>query len=48
MKDGTQINFFQYMGGKDKSVLPPEKPLVLEDIDYLQFYDGTRVYVPEV
>ena len=48
MKDGTQINFFQYMGGKDKSVLPPDKPLVLEDIDYLQFYDGTRVYVPEV
>ena len=46
MKDGAQINFFQYMGGKDKSVLLPDKPLVLEDIDCLQFYDGTRVYVP--
>ena len=47
MKDGTQINFVQYMGGKDKSVLPTGTQLVLEDIDYLQFYDGTRLYVPE-
>lgn len=47
MKDGTQINFYQYMGGKDKSILTPENPLVLEDVDYLQFYDGTPLYVPE-
>lgn len=47
MKDGTQINFFQYEGGKDKSVVRANSPLILEDIDYLQFYDGTRLHVPE-
>lgn len=47
MKDGTQINFFQYEGGKDISVVRADRSLVLDDIDYLQFYDGTRLFVPE-
>lgn len=43
MKDGTEISLFQSMGAKDVAVLTAGSPIVLEEIDYLQMSDGTRI-----
>lgn len=46
LKDGTRIDFFQYTGATSDGTaeLTADSPLVLENIDYLQLSDGTRLY----
>lgn len=43
LKDGTQIHFFQYDGAKSCAVLKADSPIVLSEIDYVRFSDGTVI-----
>ncbi len=43
LKDGTEIHFFQSEGAKDTAHLSADSPIILEDVDYLQLPDGTRI-----
>lgn len=45
LKDGTAIPLFQSKGATDVAILAVESPIpiVLEEIDYLQMSDGTRL-----
>lgn len=43
MKDGTEISLFQSMGAKDVAILAADSPIVLEEVDYLQMSDGTKL-----
>lgn len=44
MKDGTEISLFQSMGAKKTAILSADSPIVLEEVDYLQMSDGTKIY----
>lgn len=46
LKDGTVVPLFQSKGATDVAILAIESPapIALEDIDYLQMSDGTRLY----
>ena len=46
LKDGTRIDFFQQIGADDTAELTADSPIVLEEVDYLQLSDGTRLYPP--
>lgn len=46
LKDGTRINFQQTEGATDTAFLQADSPIVLQDVDYLQLSDGTRIPVP--
>jgi len=43
MKDGTKISLFQSTGAKDVAILTADSPIVLEEVDYLQMSDGTKI-----
>ncbi len=43
LKDGTRIDFFQQIGADDTAELTADSPIVLEEVDYLQLSDGTRL-----
>lgn len=42
-KNGTEISLFQTRGAKDIAVLYADRPIVLEEVDYLQMSDGTKL-----
>lgn len=44
LKDGTRIDFWQDEGARDCAYLKTDSPIVLEDVDYLQLSDGTKLY----
>lgn len=46
MKDGSRILMKQHYGATDYITYQFETPLVLDNVDYILFPDGTRVYAP--
>lgn len=44
MKDGTEISLFQSMGAKRTAILSADSPIILEEVDYLQMSDGTKIH----
>lgn len=44
LKDGTRIDFWQTVGATETANLASDSPIVLEDVDYLQLSDGTKLY----
>lgn len=43
LKDGTKITLFQSRGATDMAILAANRPIVLEEVDYLQMSDGTKL-----
>lgn len=47
LKDGTQVRFRPYVLGSEGATCFLTGPIVLEEVDYVQLRDGTKLYPPE-
>ena len=47
LKDGTQVRFRPYVLGPEGATCFLTGPIVLEEVDYVQLRDGTKLYPPE-
>ena len=47
LKDGTQVRFRPYVLGPEGGTCFLTGPIVLEEVDYVQLRDGTKLYPPE-